>query len=108
MFKFLLFIRFPRGYRAIISCAVVNSGPQADFEYILAEANKLTDESAKNDLLSGLSCSTNEWLLSKYLEDQLASSTNILSALTNVVSRPFGSSTAWTFLKTNWNQIYST
>lgn len=107
MFKFLLFIRFPRGYRVISLCTSINSGTDADYEYVHYQAQNITDTSAKNDLLSSLSCTRNQSLLTEYLKDQLSNPNYILTALINVATKPSGNLVAWSFLKQNWEQIYS-
>jgi hypothetical protein len=91
----------------VISCAVVNSGNQEDFDFIFNKTKEILDISARNDLLSGLSCSKEQWLLTRYLDDQLSNPNNILTALNNVASKPYGNLLAWSYLKNNWVEIYS-
>jgi hypothetical protein len=87
-------------------CTSIRYGDEKEFNLVFEEAmNNETIASVKNDLLLGLSCAKEQWLLNKYLDSQLEG--NILVALDNVATKSNGHLLAWYFLKSNWEKIYS-
>lgn len=99
--------RIPNGYRSLVLCTGVYQGTQNDFYYVLDQSRKTSDSGLRSDLQNALACSKDSLLQTIYLDDQLRNTTNILSALINVVNRPNGFTTSWNFLRSNWDVIYA-
>ncbi|CAF0852077.1 unnamed protein product [Brachionus calyciflorus] len=97
---------FPSQLRIIILCVGIQYGTTKDFNFILNKAkNTSNDTTLKNDLLAGLSCSKEQHLLNRYLNDQINTS-SVITAIRNVLKNPSGNSLAWQFIKNNWSYIY--
>jgi hypothetical protein len=70
--------------------------------------NKNSSTSIKRDLLSGLSCSKESWLISKLLNDQLRNeNSDTLFTLSNLAVKPQANLITWNFVKNNWNYLYN-
>ncbi|CAF0711353.1 unnamed protein product [Brachionus calyciflorus] len=95
----------PSQLRNVMLCAGIQYGTSKDFNFIFNKAKNTNDTTLRNDFYAGLSCSKEQYLLSRYLNDQLNTS-SLITAIRNVLNKPSGNSLAWQFLKNNWNFIY--
>lgn len=88
-------------------CIGVYAGTESDFQHVFETSKKTTDSSLRTDLFAGLACSKDTALVRSFLNDQLSSNQNILTALVNVANRPGGYLISWDFLKAHWDDIYA-
>jgi hypothetical protein len=89
--------------RRALFCTVVRNGGKAQFDFLKDRYNSSSDVALRDDLLSGLACSKESWLLEQLLEDE---SVFKLAAIRNMAIRSFGSMFAWNYVKRNWDQLY--
>ena len=88
-------------------CIGVYAGTESDFQHVFETSKKTTDTSLRTDLFAGLACSKDTALVRSFLNDQLSSNQNIITALVNVANRPGGYLISWDFLKAHWDEIYA-
>lgn len=91
----------------MVLCTSIRHGSAKEFEFLFSKAKGTNDTALKNVLLSGLSCSKEQWQLAKYLNDQLVNSNSTLTALRNVATKSYGYLLAWSFIKNNWIELNS-
>ena len=98
----------PQNMRATVLCSAIKNGGQTEFEFVfklLKEGGQLKSD-LKLDLLIGLSCTKEVWLLDKFLNDRLDHSNDILIDLENAITKTSSYLVVWNFIKSRWNEIY--
>ena len=85
-------------------------GSIKEWEFASDRYSKETDANQKNDLQAGMSCTTETWLLKRFLDDQLDESKvrkqDSLSGIRSAAVKAFGNPFAWNFVKENWQELY--
>jgi hypothetical protein len=115
----LILLRVPYAFRAIIICTSIRHGSLKEFDFAYELYKRAQTTLIEKDTLAALSCASDTWLLSRYLDEHLSETRppsansdavserkDVLLAIRNVAAKPQGSLLAWTFLKINWNSIY--
>ncbi len=102
--------KIPTSLRSTVICTSIrNSNTRENFELAFERFKSAKDNALKRDIIAGLSCTKDTWLL-KYLVDSqlnnLDQAFDTLSTLNNVATKPNGHLISWNSLKENWNQIY--
>jgi len=82
-------------------------GSKKELDFAFEQLDKRTDSILRRDLIFGLSCSKELWVLSKLLNQQLENKVvDPLLAMRSVAVNPVGNPLVWNFLKNNWNYIF--
>ncbi|KAM6303802.1 aminopeptidase N [Podargus strigoides] len=101
----------PPNLRSAIYCSMVATGGEEIWNFIWERFQEATVVSEADKLRTALSCSTQPWILKRYLQYTLdptkirkqdATST-INSIASNVVGQPL----AWDFIRGNWRMLFS-
>ncbi|NXD18369.1 AMPN Aminopeptidase, partial [Nothocercus nigrocapillus] len=100
----------PPNLRSAIYCSAVATGNEATWDFVWQRFREATVVSEADKLRSALACSTEPWILNRYLQytidptkirKQDATST-ITSIARNVVGQPL----AWDFIRSNWKMLF--
>ncbi|NXA57608.1 AMPN Aminopeptidase, partial [Nothocercus julius] len=100
----------PPNLRSAIYCSAVATGDEATWDFVWQRFREATVVSEADKLRSALTCSTEPWILNRYLQytidptkirKQDATST-INSIARNVVGQPL----AWDFIRSNWKMLF--
>ncbi|XP_062439841.1 aminopeptidase N [Rhea pennata] len=100
----------PPNLRSAIYCSAVATGGEKTWDFIWQRFRAATVVSEADKLRSALACSTEPWILNRYLQytidptkirKQDATST-INSIARNVVGQPL----AWDFIRSNWKTLF--
>jgi aminopeptidase N len=100
----------PANLRYVVYCTAMRQGNVAEWQYAFNQYLKTTSVTEKNVILDALGCTTQKWLLSRYL-DYLArndSSIRIQDAdrvFKSVCDNHAAHTIAFDFLRTNWNKL---
>ncbi|KAM6308555.1 aminopeptidase N [Aegotheles albertisi] len=101
----------PPNLRSAIYCSMVATGGVDTWDFIWARFKEAAVVSEADRLRTALTCSTQSWILNRYLQYTLdptkirkqdATST-INSIASNVVGQPL----AWDFIRSNWKTLFS-
>ncbi|NXC29415.1 AMPN Aminopeptidase, partial [Campylorhamphus procurvoides] len=101
----------PTNLRSAIYCSMVATGGEEAWNFLWQRFQEAAVVSEADKLRTALACSTQSWILSRYLEYTLdptkirkqdATST-INSIASNVVGQPL----AWDFIRGNWETLFS-
>ncbi|NWX15195.1 AMPN Aminopeptidase, partial [Aegotheles bennettii] len=101
----------PPNLRSAIYCSMVATGEVDTWDFIWARFKEAAVVSEADRLRTALTCSTQSWILNRYLQYTLdptkirkqdATST-INSIASNVVGQPL----AWDFIRSNWKTLFS-
>jgi hypothetical protein len=85
----------------LLVCTTIRNGGVTEFDFALDQYYKTNSSALKTDIIAGLTCSKEGWLLSKLLEGE-----GTLTTIRNIAVSPYGNSFAWNYLKSNWNKLY--
>lgn len=93
-----------------IYCTALAEGSFQEWYFAYKQYKRTTSASEKEQILSSLGCTTKPWLLSKYLNMTLSSTSGILKqdgtqAFRAVAENPIGFEIAFDFLQTNIKEI---
>ncbi|NWY04920.1 AMPN Aminopeptidase, partial [Nothoprocta ornata] len=100
----------PPNLRSAIYCSAVATGDEATWDFVWQRFREATVVSEADKLRSALACSTEPWILNRYLEytidptkirKQDATAT-INSIARNVVGQPL----AWDFIRSHWKMLF--
>jgi aminopeptidase N len=92
--------------RATAYCAALKNSGQKEFDYLFNQLKLDSKSNVKSDLLIGLSCTKEPYLLQKFLSDRLVNSNDSLTSIRYVITRSPSYIQAWTFMKENWDAIF--
>ncbi|NXL87046.1 AMPN Aminopeptidase, partial [Alectura lathami] len=101
----------PPNLRSAIYCSAVATGGEEAWDFVWERFREATVVSEADKLRTALTCSTEPWILQRYLQytidptkirKQDATST-INSIASNVVGQPL----AWDFIRSNWDFLFS-
>ncbi|XP_029427064.1 aminopeptidase Q [Rhinatrema bivittatum] len=100
--------KIPHSIRRPIYCYGIAMGSDKEWEFAWEMYQKFTDYNERNNLLYGLSCTRDPWLLYRYLQNALDVSNDVASDMfLNIVKHEIGRLIAWEFIKANWDHINS-
>jgi hypothetical protein len=93
--------------RRIVFCAALKVGSKKELDFAFEQLEKQTNLALGRDLIFGLGCSKELWVLSRLLNKQLENKVvDPLLAIRSVGVNPIGNPFAWNFLKNNWDYIF--
>ncbi|XP_041356302.1 aminopeptidase N-like [Gigantopelta aegis] len=97
------------GLKSTVYCAAIEHGGVAEWDFAFDQYNKAHVAAEKSRLLSSLSCSTETWIISRYLEWALTPSKirkqDGLSVVGYISNKPIGQALAWDFFRNRWDDI---
>nr|XP_033784955.1 aminopeptidase Q isoform X3 [Geotrypetes seraphini] len=100
--------KIPHSIRRPIYCYGIAMGNEKEWEFAWEMYKESTASSQMNDLLYGLSCTREPWLLYRYLQNALEASDSVaVDIFFNVAKNEIGRLVAWEFITANWKQINS-
>jgi len=92
--------------RRNVLCSAIKVGGKKEFDFAFDQLEKRNDSVLRRDLIFGLGCSKELWVLSKLLNQQLKNdSLDPVLALKSVAVNPIGNAYAWVFVKNNWDYL---
>ncbi|NXL46002.1 AMPN Aminopeptidase, partial [Podilymbus podiceps] len=101
----------PPNLRSSIYCSIVATGGEGAWDFIWERFKEATVVSEADKLRTALSCSTQPWILNRYLQYTLDpnkirkqdATATINSIASNVVGQPL----VWDFIRSNWRTLFS-
>lgn len=110
--RILIFFSVPIAYQRFVYCIGIEYGTVDDWKYTYNQFTLEQDPILKDNLLHGLSCSREPWLIQTYLNYQIdpnffVSNETLLDAIKYSSSTSYSYLLTWQFVKKNWNSIYS-
>ena len=110
MFSFY-FDRIPGNFRSFIYCTAIRNGGDKEWTFLSDQYEKEISANQRDYLQTGMSCTKQPWLISRYLNDQINSSKVRLQdapyGFTKIAVTGSGNLRTWTFVKDNWNYLVS-
>ncbi|NXW64321.1 AMPN Aminopeptidase, partial [Eurystomus gularis] len=101
----------PPNLRSSIYCSMVATGGEEVWDFIWARFQEATVVSEADKLRTALSCSTQSWILNRYLQYTLDPSKirkqDATSTINSIASNVVGQSLAWDFIRGNWRTLFS-
>ncbi len=102
--------RIPASYRSFIYCTAIRNGGDKEWEFASLQYDKEQSAGQRNNLQSGMSCTKQPWLISRYLNDQINSSKvrlqDAAAGLSTIALRSYANMRTWTFVKDNWDELF--
>ena len=97
----------PSNYRQTVFCLSIKYGGQAEWDFAYQQYATQTDGLTRRDLLYGMSCTKDTYLLNKFLNDRITESYTVYSVqgMRYVALQPAGNLLTWSFIKRNWNAL---
>ena len=103
--------RVPGNYRSFIYCTAIRNGGVKEWEFASIQYDKSQQANEKQNLQLGMSCTKQQWLISRYLNDQLNPAKVRLQDAQTGISRmgltSYGNLITWNFIKENWDFLDS-
>lgn len=100
----------PSSYRSLVYCTAIKAGSLKEFEFASEQYDRETDANRRNELQSGMSCTTEAWIIKRFLEDQINEKKvrpqDTLSGLRSAATKSNANAITWNFVKENWNLLY--
>ncbi|CAF91423.1 unnamed protein product, partial [Tetraodon nigroviridis] len=95
--------------RSIIYCHAVAAGRTEEWEFAWEKSQTTNSTVEKEHLLRALSCTTEVWLLNRYLEycsdPKKKDLVNVATVLSTVAENVVGFKLAWNFIRQHWEHI---
>lgn len=101
----------PPNFRSIVYSTAIRHGNQEEWDFAWDQYKKAKIASEKDKLMKALACSREPWLLSRYLEWCLNSSSGIRKqdgsyAFRSVATNLYGRDIAFNYLRDKWDKVY--
>ncbi|XP_038058558.1 uncharacterized protein LOC119729837 [Patiria miniata] len=95
--------------KSVVYCNGIRYGGQDEWEFGWGRYGNTSDSSEKTKWLSALACSTEPWILSRFLE---YSTTKIpqgdtINVIRYIAYNYVGRALAWDFVRANWDKLYN-
>uniref|UniRef100_A0A674J9P0 Aminopeptidase n=1 Tax=Terrapene triunguis TaxID=2587831 RepID=A0A674J9P0_9SAUR len=101
----------PPNLRSSIYCSAIETGSEADWDFVWQMFKNATVVAEADKLRSALACSKEPWILKRYLEYCLDPSKirkqDATSTINSIASNVVGQSLAWDFIRGNWKTLFS-
>ncbi|XP_013408526.1 uncharacterized protein LOC106172388 isoform X2 [Lingula anatina] len=95
--------------KSLVYCNAIKNGGSAEWNFAYERYKKANVASEQSKLLYGLSCSTETWILSRYLDYALTPTEvrkqDATSVIRYVARNPIGRCLAWDFIREKWTYI---
>ena len=103
--------RIPTGFRSFIYCTAIREGGDKEWNFAVNRYLKESGDTERTNLLTGLSCTKQSWLVDKFLNNlidaNMTRSIDVVSGLRQAAIRPDAILKTWIFVKANWNELFS-
>nr|XP_033775373.1 aminopeptidase Ey-like isoform X2 [Geotrypetes seraphini] len=97
--------------RSSIYCTAIAKGGETEWDFAWEMFQNATIATEADKLRSALACSTETWILNRYLRYALDPTKirkqDATSTITSIASNVVGQSLAWDFISANWKELYS-
>ncbi|XP_068612845.1 aminopeptidase Ey-like [Brachionichthys hirsutus] len=97
--------------KSTVYCNAIAAGGVAEWDFAWRMYKNATIASEADKLMHGLSCSTQPWLLNRYLDycldPEKIRKQDATSAITSIASNPIGQALAWDFVRAKWDFIFN-
>ncbi|XP_027211538.2 aminopeptidase N [Penaeus vannamei] len=102
----------PSNLKWTVYCRAIQEGGEAEWDFAWEQYLKTNVASEKTLLLSAMACTEESWILSRYLEMAINTTSGIrlqdvMVVLGNVATNDVGRPLVWDYLTLNWNDIYA-
>ncbi|NXS63895.1 AMPN Aminopeptidase, partial [Brachypteracias leptosomus] len=101
----------PPNLRSSIYCSMVATGGEEVWDFLWARFQEATVVSEADKLRTALACSTEAWILNRYLQYTLDPTKirkqDATSTINSIASNVVGQSLAWDFIRSNWKTLFS-
>ncbi|EEZ99339.1 aminopeptidase N-like protein [Tribolium castaneum] len=102
----------PPNIRDVVYCTAIRQGSEAEWRFAFNRYLNTSSVSEKNVLLDALGCTTQKWLLSRYLDNLVRNHSSIRiqdadRVFKSVCDNNIASTLAFDFLRTNWDKLIS-
>jgi len=100
----------PASVRATVLCTGIARGNKTHWDFLLARYLASNNANEKNNILSSLACTSEVWLLEKYLEMSLDENSGVKKqdgyrVITGVSRNTVGRYVAWNWIRLNWSKL---
>lgn len=101
----------PPNLRSSIYCSAIETGSEADWDFLWQRFKNATVVAEADKLRSALACSKEPWILRRYLQYCLDPTKirkqDATSTINSIASNVVGQSLAWDFIRGNWKTLFS-
>ncbi|XP_059825588.1 aminopeptidase Q-like isoform X3 [Hypanus sabinus] len=102
-------ITFPESLREAIFCGAIRAGTDKEWDFVFSMYQNQTLRSEDTDLISAMACSTEPWILNRYLhytmDESIFTGSQVKRVLKSVASNPIGRFLVQKFIKENWQVL---
>ena len=113
IFLLVLFsnLRIPTDFRFFIYCVAIREGGDKEWYFAERQYRKENDSLEISNLLIGMSCTKQSWLIDRFLtnllDKNITKDEDVLSGLFTASLRPDSIFKTWNFVKENWEELYA-
>ncbi|NXS75702.1 AMPN Aminopeptidase, partial [Pandion haliaetus] len=101
----------PPNLRSAIYCSIVATGGVKAWDFMWERFKEATVVSEADKLRTALSCSSQPWILNRYLQYTLDPNKirkqDATATINSIASNVVGQSLAWDFIRSNWGTLFS-
>uniref|UniRef100_A0A672Y3W6 Aminopeptidase n=1 Tax=Sphaeramia orbicularis TaxID=375764 RepID=A0A672Y3W6_9TELE len=101
----------PANLRSTVYCNAIKAGGVEEWDFAWSMYKNATIAAEAEKLMSALSCTTQPWLLNRYLKYSLdpekIRKQDASYTIVSIASNPIGQPLAWDFIRANWDRIYN-
>ncbi|NXP03367.1 AMPN Aminopeptidase, partial [Thinocorus orbignyianus] len=101
----------PPNLRSAIYCSMVATGGEEAWDFIWKKFQEATVVSEADKLRTALTCSTEPWILNRYLQYTIDPTKirkqDATSTINSIASNVVGQSLAWDFVRGNWKMLFT-
>uniref|UniRef100_A0A672YB70 Aminopeptidase n=1 Tax=Sphaeramia orbicularis TaxID=375764 RepID=A0A672YB70_9TELE len=103
--------QIPANLRSTVYCNAIKAGGVEEWDFAWSMYKNATIAAEAEKLMSALSCTTQPWLLNRYLKYSLdpekIRKQDASYTIVSIASNPIGQPLAWDFIRANWDRIYN-
>ncbi|XP_035925811.1 aminopeptidase N [Halichoerus grypus] len=96
--------------RSIVYCKAVAQGGEEEWNFVWEQFRNATLVNEADKLRAALACSTQVWILNRYLSytmnPNLIRKQDVTSTLSSIASNVVGQNLVWDFVQSNWKKLF--
>lgn len=104
-YKKIFHSSIPNDKRSLVYCEGIKQGSEVEWDFVYEKYHNETDKNKRNQLLYGLSCSREPWLINKYFNMHSHYSEDSLMSLTYGLQHSHSYLITWNYIRENWNLL---
>uniref|UniRef100_A0A8C0L135 Aminopeptidase n=1 Tax=Canis lupus dingo TaxID=286419 RepID=A0A8C0L135_CANLU len=96
--------------RSTVYCNAIAQGGEEEWNFVWEQFRNTSLVNEADKLRSALACSTQVWILNRYLSytlnPEFIRKQDVISTLSSIASNVIGQSLAWDFIQSNWKKLF--